>query len=171
MDLGASMLDPDGSRAAARANAADHADTHINGDTHTNGHTDDAARVNGNGNGVKGHQGGDRMDSDDTVQNDPGAGGPPNGNGPPTNGAAADGADTGGAEEPKDPTHITIRVQDNGSEVSFKIKRTTKLGRVMQSFAERTDRTRAVMRFIYDGERVQDDATPESVSISALITA
>lgn len=160
MDLGNSLLGSrrDGNGDAGLANA----DLNNNGHAHNGGDINNAAHTDGFG--ANGLHGADHAESDGTVENEAGAGGPPNNNLPPTNGA-----DAGDAEEPKDPNHITVKVQDGENETSFKIKRTTKLGRVMAAYAERSGRSRAAMRFLFEGDRVQDDATPTSVSFTLLI--
>lgn len=60
-------------------------------------------------------------------------------------------------------THINIRVKDQDSnEVHFKIKSTTPLRKVMDAYCQRQGLRRDALRFLFDGDRVQDDDTPES---------
>lgn len=63
------------------------------------------------------------------------------------------------------PAGITIVFKDAaGNEVSFKLKSTTKLKKAMDAYAARVERERHTLRFLFEGERVQNDSTTESVS-------
>lgn len=82
----------------------------------------------------------------------------------------ADNADNGspgqpGLEQPQGPTeHLNIKVTDNNNEVFFKIKRSTKLEKLMTAFCERQGKTPASVRFLFEGQRVQPTDTPDTVS-------
>lgn len=66
--------------------------------------------------------------------------------------------------DPK-PNGMTITFKDaNGGEVSFKLKATTKLKKAMDAYSARAERDRRSLRFLFDGQRVLDESTPESVS-------
>lgn len=74
-----------------------------------------------------------------------------------------------GTPEPEAPKalgevkHINIRVKDQDSnEVRFKIKSTTSLKKVMDAYCQRQGLQRDALRFLFDGDRVQDNDTPES---------
>lgn len=57
--------------------------------------------------------------------------------------------------------HVTIRVIDqSGNEVHFKIKKTTPFSKLMDAFCVRQGVERSRVRFLYDGERVDDKHTP-----------
>lgn len=60
--------------------------------------------------------------------------------------------------------HLNIKVTDNNNEVFFKIKRTTKLEKLMTAFCERQGKTLASVRFLFEGQRVQPTDTPDTVS-------
>lgn len=69
--------------------------------------------------------------------------------------------------EPKTETeHINIKVTDSNTDVFFKIKKSTQLKKVMDAFCKRTGKNQANLRFLYDGERVNETDTPESLDIS-----
>lgn len=59
---------------------------------------------------------------------------------------------------------VAVTVRDShGSEVTFKIKKHTKLNKLMDAFCERQGKTPAQVRFFFDGTRITVDDTPESV--------
>lgn len=60
--------------------------------------------------------------------------------------------------------HLNIKVTDNNNEVFFKIKRTTKLEKLMNAFCERQGKSMTAVRFLFDGTRVQPTDTPDNVS-------
>ena len=61
---------------------------------------------------------------------------------------------------------LTIRVKDqSGEETFFKVKSSTKMGKVFGAFAKRKGVESKAMRFIYDGRRVGDDDTPASLEM------
>ena len=57
-----------------------------------------------------------------------------------------------------------LRCKQSGEETFFKVKTSTKMGKVFGAFAKRKGVESAAMRFIYDGRRVANDETPETVS-------
>lgn len=67
-------------------------------------------------------------------------------------------------DAPKATEHLNIKVTDNQSEVFFKIKRTTQLKKLMDAFCERSGKTRSSCRFLFDGQRVTDADSPDTVS-------
>ncbi|KAG4442861.1 hypothetical protein IFR05_001657 [Cadophora sp. M221] len=81
-------------------------------------------------------------------------------------GAVDDGA--GVAEEkpeqkPQGGEHINIKVIDQSSqEICFKIKRSTQLKKVMNAYCQRQGLDMKAVRFLFDGERLQEDDTPTS---------
>jgi hypothetical protein len=64
-----------------------------------------------------------------------------------------------------EPEHLNIKVTDNNNEVFFKIKRQTQLGKLMQAFCDRQGKTISSCRFLFDGQRVTQQDTPETVSL------
>ncbi|KAJ9104761.1 hypothetical protein QFC19_003902 [Naganishia cerealis] len=58
-----------------------------------------------------------------------------------------------------------VKPEQNGNEVFFKIKRTTKLNKLKNAYADRVGKQVTSIRFFYDGRRVQDEDTPESLEL------
>jgi len=78
------------------------------------------------------------------------------------------GSPTGGrpdAATPQAAEHLNIKVTDNNNEVFFKIKRTTALKKLMNAFCERQGKALSSVRFLFDGERVQPEDSPESLDM------
>lgn len=61
------------------------------------------------------------------------------------------------------PEHLNIKVTDNNNDVFFKIRRTTKLEKLMNAFCERQGKQLSQVRFLFDGQRVQPTDTPDTV--------
>ncbi len=59
--------------------------------------------------------------------------------------------------------HLNIKVTDNNNEVFFKIKRNTKLEKLMTAFCDRQGKTLQSVRFLFEGQRVQPADTPDTV--------
>ncbi|EPE03218.1 ubiquitin-like modifier [Ophiostoma piceae UAMH 11346] len=68
-------------------------------------------------------------------------------------------------DAPAASEHLNIKVTDNNNEVFFKIKRTTKLEKLMSAFCERQGKTLNSVRFLFDGQRVQPTDTPDSLEM------
>lgn len=65
------------------------------------------------------------------------------------------------SEQTQAPEHINIKVVDGkGSEVFFKIKSSTKLGKLMDAYAERAGHVKSSVRFMFDGIKVKPENTP-----------
>ncbi|KAL5330738.1 hypothetical protein ACEPPN_000259 [Leptodophora sp. 'Broadleaf-Isolate-01'] len=59
--------------------------------------------------------------------------------------------------------HINIKVMDQSSqEIFFKIKRSTQLKKVMNAYCQRQGLDMKAVRFLFDGDRLQEDETPAS---------
>lgn len=72
------------------------------------------------------------------------------------------------SEEPKpepSDTHINLKVTDGSSEVFFKIKRTTPLRRLMEAFCKRQGKSIDSLRFLYEGQRLTSESTPDSLEM------
>ena len=70
-------------------------------------------------------------------------------------------ASDGGGSEP-----ITIRVRDQtGEETYFKIKKTTKMEKVFQTYAQRKGVQAQSLRFLIDGERIDGEQTPKQLEL------
>ena len=81
--------------------------------------------------------------------------------------AQADTAAAGGEAAPagKD-VHINIKVKaQDGTEIYFKIKRTTQLKKLMDAYCQRQGLANNQCRFIFDGERIKDDDNPDSLEM------
>ncbi|ATY63052.1 ubiquitin-like modifier SUMO, putative [Cordyceps militaris CM01] len=77
--------------------------------------------------------------------------------------------DNGGLPSDAPPAgseHLNIKVTDNNNEVFFKIKRTTKLEKLMTAFCERQGRSMTAVRFLFDGTRVQPTDTPDNLEMA-----
>ncbi|CAF9905676.1 MAG: hypothetical protein GOMPHAMPRED_003316 [Gomphillus americanus] len=80
--------------------------------------------------------------------------------------AEHDTPNAGGQEGNAAPTeHLNIKVTDNNNEVFFKIKRTTTLKKLMDAFCDRQGKMPNSVRFLFDGDRVQPNDTPESLEM------
>ncbi|KAJ6445574.1 ubiquitin-like modifier SUMO [Purpureocillium lavendulum] len=64
--------------------------------------------------------------------------------------------------------HLNIKVTDNNNEVFFKIKRGTKLEKLMNAWCERQGKSITSVRFLFDGSRVQPTDTPDAVRFRPL---
>ncbi|CAG9939407.1 unnamed protein product [Clonostachys rosea f. rosea IK726] len=62
--------------------------------------------------------------------------------------------------------HLNIKVSDNNNEIFFKIKRTTKLEKLMTAFCERQGKSISSVRFLFEGTRVQPSDTPEALEMA-----
>lgn len=57
--------------------------------------------------------------------------------------------------------HLTLKVKStDGNEIFFKIKRTTVLKKLMDAYCARQGVNASTVRFLFDGDRIQDSATP-----------
>ena len=65
---------------------------------------------------------------------------------------------------PTPAEHLNIKVTDGNNEVFFKIKRSTKLEKLMHAFCDRQGKQFDTVRFLFDGERVQKTDSPDTVS-------
>ncbi|KAJ2614193.1 hypothetical protein H4S08_001816 [Coemansia sp. RSA 1365] len=62
--------------------------------------------------------------------------------------------------------HISIKVaSSDNSEIMFKIKRSTKLAKLMQAYCARTGKSSGTVRFLVDGERINGDSTPDTLGL------
>jgi Ubiquitin-2 like Rad60 SUMO-like len=67
--------------------------------------------------------------------------------------------------EPTPPNQINIKVKDSNSEIYFKIKRTTRFEKVMNAFCDRQGKNLATSRFVFDGDKLDKDDTPEKMNM------
>ncbi|KAK2069654.1 hypothetical protein P8C59_004211 [Phyllachora maydis] len=68
--------------------------------------------------------------------------------------------------ESETPEHLNIKVTDNNNEVFFKIKRSTKLEKLMTAFCERQGKSLQSVRFLFEGQRVQATDTPDTLEMA-----
>lgn len=62
--------------------------------------------------------------------------------------------------------HIQIKVRSTDSnEVFFRIKKTTPLRKLMDVYCDRLGQPRGTIRFIYEGERITNEDTAQSLGI------
>lgn len=66
----------------------------------------------------------------------------------------------------EDSSRIQITVKDpQGEDVYFKVRKTTKMRKLFQAFCKRSNVDPSTMRFFFQGERIQEDETPESLGL------
>ncbi|KIN99164.1 hypothetical protein M404DRAFT_155796 [Pisolithus tinctorius Marx 270] len=62
------------------------------------------------------------------------------------------------------PINVKV-VSSTGDEVFFKIKRNTKLSKLQGAYANKVGKDVASIRFLYDGNRINEDDTPASLDM------
>ncbi|KAH9943607.1 ubiquitin-like protein [Amylocystis lapponica] len=67
-------------------------------------------------------------------------------------------------EDANAPINIKVTTQ-TGEEVFFKIKRNTKLSKLQGAYANKVGKDVSSIRFLYDGNRINDDDTPASLDM------
>jgi len=67
-------------------------------------------------------------------------------------------------EEENAPINVKV-VSSAGDEVFFKIKRNTKLSKLQAAYANKVGKDVGSIRFLYDGTRISDDDTPNSLDM------
>ncbi|KID96248.1 Small ubiquitin-related modifier, SUMO, partial [Metarhizium majus ARSEF 297] len=60
--------------------------------------------------------------------------------------------------------HLTIKVTDD-NEMVFKVKRSTKLEKLMNAFCDRQGQSPNSVRFLFEGSRVQPTETPDTLEM------
>ncbi|EME45090.1 hypothetical protein DOTSEDRAFT_99059, partial [Dothistroma septosporum NZE10] len=60
--------------------------------------------------------------------------------------------------------NVTMKHQ-NGHELVFKMKLTTKIGKAMDGFSARMQREVKTMRFLFDGERINPNSTLHDLDV------
>lgn len=69
-------------------------------------------------------------------------------------------------EEPS--AHINLIAKNqSGATVSFRIKSTLKLGKLMHAYCNRNSLSMEAVRFLYNGERLLPDATPKEMKMES----
>jgi len=73
----------------------------------------------------------------------------------------------GASAEPPQPTeHLNIKVTDGNNEVFFKIKRSTQLKKLMDAFCDRQGKDKKTVRFLFDGTRVMEGDSPDTLDMA-----
>lgn len=61
---------------------------------------------------------------------------------------------------------ITLRVREaTGEETAFKVKKSTKMSKIIETFASRKGLSVNVLRFMYDGKRIKAEDTPKMLEM------
>jgi len=61
---------------------------------------------------------------------------------------------------------ISVKVKDqSGGEVVFKIKPSTKFGRVREAYCQKKAWDVGQVRFVFDGSRIRPEQTPEEIGL------
>lgn len=64
------------------------------------------------------------------------------------------------------PGQLQVKIRDSeGRDVTFRIKTSTAMGKVFDAYCTKQGHTRSSMRFLFDGNRVNDTATPDALDI------
>ena len=74
------------------------------------------------------------------------------------------GTDAGAGGAQSEQLNIKVKAQD-GTEIFFKIKKSTQLKKLMDAYCQRQGLSNNQCRFIFDGERIKDDDTPETLEM------
>ncbi len=65
-----------------------------------------------------------------------------------------------------DVENITVKVKDQtGDEMQFRVKKTTKMQKIFDAYAQRRGIAAGSLRFLMDGERIQPDQTPKMLEL------
>mmetsp|Transcript_35541 Transcript_35541/g.68122 ORF Transcript_35541/g.68122 Transcript_35541/m.68122 type:complete len:96 (-) Transcript_35541:390-677(-) len=64
------------------------------------------------------------------------------------------------------PDTLNIKVKDSdNNEVHFKVKKTTKFEKIMEAFCKKKGVDKANTRFIFDGQRINGQQTPNDLDM------
>merc|ERR1711939_627458 len=78
-------------------------------------------------------------------------------------------ADENQADKKPETQHISLKIQGAGfPDLVIKVKKTTKLSKMMNAYCQRAGKSLNEVRFMYEGERLQPDQTVESLDIDDL---
>jgi len=72
--------------------------------------------------------------------------------------------DGGGDKASSEYIRLKVVGQDN-SEIHFKVKFTTPMGKLKKSYSERQGVPVTTLRFLFDGKRINDDDTPKALEM------
>lgn len=89
--------------------------------------------------------------------------GTPTGNGTPPPPPTPTNAPTAPEPQPE-AAQLNLTFSDStGNSVSFKMKRSMKLGKAMNAFSAKVQRDISQLRFLFEGERLRPEDTPDMV--------
>jgi len=72
----------------------------------------------------------------------------------------------GDATQQKSNDYVTLKVKQEGSgEVHFRVKMSTKMGKLKNNFCDRQGLSLASVRFMFEGQRIEDDMTPGDLDL------
>eukprot|EP00172_Hildenbrandia_rubra_P003470 Plantae.Rhodophyta-Hildenbrandia_rubra.ctg5597.p1 GENE.Plantae.Rhodophyta-Hildenbrandia_rubra.ctg5597~~Plantae.Rhodophyta-Hildenbrandia_rubra.ctg5597.p1 ORF type:complete len:102 (-),score=19.68 Plantae.Rhodophyta-Hildenbrandia_rubra.ctg5597:367-672(-) len=72
-------------------------------------------------------------------------------------------------KKPNIDSRLTVKVRDNnGGELIFKIKKTTRFEKVMAAYVQRMQGNPETYRFMFDGKRINKNETPEMLEMEDL---
>ncbi|XP_013388698.1 small ubiquitin-related modifier [Lingula anatina] len=71
-----------------------------------------------------------------------------------------------GDNKDKEKEYIKLKVVgQDGSEIHFKVKMNTQMGRLKKSYSDRQGIPLNSLRFLFDGRRINDDETPKQLEM------
>ncbi len=69
-------------------------------------------------------------------------------------------------DESSDTNTVTLRVRDQGGdEMFFKVKKETKMLKIMEAYASRKGVNAGALRFTMDGQRIDKEDTPKMLEL------
>ncbi|XP_075253372.1 small ubiquitin-related modifier 1-like [Convolutriloba macropyga] len=72
----------------------------------------------------------------------------------------------GDQTQQKSNDYVTLKVKQEGTgEVHFRVKMSTKMSKLKNNFCERQGLSRASVRFMFEGQRIEDDMTPADLDL------
>ncbi|KWU44503.1 hypothetical protein RHOSPDRAFT_25622 [Rhodotorula sp. JG-1b] len=78
-------------------------------------------------------------------------------------------SDNGGENnevKPEGPQHVALKLQGSGfPELVIKVKRTTKLSKMMNAYCDRAGKSLNEVRFMYEGDRLKGDMLVSDLDI------
>ncbi|CAD7695746.1 unnamed protein product [Ostreobium quekettii] len=78
------------------------------------------------------------------------------------------GAEATNETQPKvekgEPINVVVKDQ-HGIELHFKVRKTTKFDKIMKAYCDKKSFQLNQLRFLYDGERLKPDQSPEEVEM------
>lgn len=68
--------------------------------------------------------------------------------------------------EAKNEEYIKLKVvSTDGNEIHFRVKMTTNIGKLKKSYADRVGVNAGVLRFLFEGRRLEDNETPSTLGM------